>query len=108
MGVRGRLRPCRAGQQPFPDGVASALRPFCRVPRGRPRRLVLARRGERVHSGEPAADPEPAHGSAGATAERWNVTSHPMTMRLFVAIPLAAAVVDELTRVTARLRSKDD
>jgi 2'-5' RNA ligase len=29
-------------------------------------------------------------------------------MRLFVGIPLAAAVVDELTRVTQRLRSKDD
>ena len=31
-----------------------------------------------------------------------------MTMRLFVGIPLAAAVVDELTRITGRLRSKDD
>jgi 2''-5'' RNA ligase len=29
-------------------------------------------------------------------------------MRLFVGIPLAAAVVDELTRVTQRLRAKDD
>ena len=29
-------------------------------------------------------------------------------MRLFVGIPLATAVVDELTRVTQRLRSKDD
>lgn len=36
------------------------------------------------------------------------MTPHPMTMRLFVGIPLAAAVVDELTRFTARLRSKDD
>jgi 2'-5' RNA ligase len=31
-----------------------------------------------------------------------------MNMRLFVGIPLAAAVVNELTRVTQRLRSKDD
>jgi len=29
-------------------------------------------------------------------------------MRLFVGIPLATVVVDELTRVTQRLRSKDD
>lgn len=29
-------------------------------------------------------------------------------MRLFVGIPLAAAVVDELARITQRLRSKDD